>query len=347
MNRLLNEGGPYKTKKTGSNEYSMTITIPPDEDGRIARECPDDSCSPGYFKVKPGTGITEGQTEAYCPYCCRSDIPNNFQTKEQLRFAKDIVTREAHKSISNIIGNALGFGSSTKKQLGGGFLSIEMSYKPGALPLVRPPTEEALKRDIICPHCGLDHSVYGLATWCPDCGKDIFVIHLQQEYSVIRKMLSDGVCSKKEYGERIAARYIENALEDVVSIFEAVLKTELPRFLRQQGTASDEAEIILKKIGNGFQNITRATRFYQEELGIELFANFSPDKVEKLRQIFEKRHPITHNLGIVDKKYLERAKTREREGREVSVSESDVMGAIDFSYEVLSALHKRLFDAIG
>ncbi len=65
---LFKEGGPFDTKKTGPDQYTMNITIPPNEDGRIARECPNDDCSPGYFKVRGGTGITENQELIFCPY---------------------------------------------------------------------------------------------------------------------------------------------------------------------------------------------------------------------------------------------------------------------------------------
>lgn len=56
-NQIFREGGPHRIKRVGHDEYSMTVTIPRDEDGRVARECPNDECSPGYFKVKLGTRL--------------------------------------------------------------------------------------------------------------------------------------------------------------------------------------------------------------------------------------------------------------------------------------------------
>ena len=66
---LFREGGPHHVKRIGDDQHQISITIPKDEDGRVARECPNNLCSPAYFKVTPGTGITEGQDFAYCPYC--------------------------------------------------------------------------------------------------------------------------------------------------------------------------------------------------------------------------------------------------------------------------------------
>lgn len=76
----------------------MNISIPSDADGRTARECPNNDCSPG-FKVKRGTEITEGQEVAYCPYCRHEEEPNGFTTKEWIRYAKDLVLIEAHDGI--------------------------------------------------------------------------------------------------------------------------------------------------------------------------------------------------------------------------------------------------------
>jgi len=167
-NELLREGGPHKIRKTGANKYEMSVSIPQGPDGMMARECTDASCSPGYFKVKGGTGITEGQATAFCPYCRRSGKPSDFVTKEQLRYVDKIVEKEATAGVENMLRDSLGLGSSGNRRIGGGLFSINISLKgPASLP-VAPPIEEELKRKVICPHCGLEHAVFGLASWCPD-----------------------------------------------------------------------------------------------------------------------------------------------------------------------------------
>ena len=90
------------------------------ETGRIARECPSSPCSPGYFKVTPGTGTTGGQEAAYCPYCRHEGEPDEFTTQEQLRDAKDIATQEAQGGIDDMIKDALALGSTGKKKIDGG-----------------------------------------------------------------------------------------------------------------------------------------------------------------------------------------------------------------------------------
>ena len=69
--------------------------MPTDEDGRVARECPAGDCSPAYFKVKPGTGVVGEQTVVYCPYCRGEAEPNDYTTKSQIEYGKQLSVRIA------------------------------------------------------------------------------------------------------------------------------------------------------------------------------------------------------------------------------------------------------------
>lgn len=98
---LFREGGPYSIRRTGPEEHSLSTPIPADECGRIARTCPSGTCSPGYFRLKPGTGLIEGVEVAYCPYCRHAANPEEFTTEEQIRYAQDIAMREAKRGSIN------------------------------------------------------------------------------------------------------------------------------------------------------------------------------------------------------------------------------------------------------
>lgn len=83
---IFRQGGPYKIRKTGPHEHTMSISLPTDKEGRFDRACPNQECCPGEFKVMPGTGITEEQEVAYCPYCRGEEAPSEFMTQEQVRY---------------------------------------------------------------------------------------------------------------------------------------------------------------------------------------------------------------------------------------------------------------------
>jgi len=313
--------------------------MPRDEDGRIARECPNSLCSPGYFKVTPGTGITGEQTAVYCPYCKHEAEPSDFTTQEQIRYAKDIALREAQGGIDDMIKDALGLGSSGKKKMGGGFVSMEITYKPSTPRHVRRPYEDEVRRDVVCPHCTLDQTVFGLATWCSDCSKDIFLTHVSAEIAVTQSMLKDVGRREQDLGKRVAAKDLENCLEDAVSLFEASVKALVRRALIERGDDHESIDAQMKKIGNSFQSTERSK---EQLLSLFGYAPDHPDLWERLSRCFEKRHPVTHNLGVVDKKYLERAQRDEREGREVRISENEISALLEDVYSAISEIHHSL-----
>lgn len=106
---LFRRGGPHNIRKTGRDQYTMQIKLPTDAVGMTARECTDAACSPGSFKIKYGTGLTEEQAESFCPYCRAAADPEDFATREQLRYAKDIAMSEAQDGVERMLKSALGF----------------------------------------------------------------------------------------------------------------------------------------------------------------------------------------------------------------------------------------------
>lgn len=327
---LFQEGGPYNVKKIGHAQYSLSIPVPTDQFGLSGRECPSEKCSPGYFKVKSGTGITGGQTQAFCPYCRTFAPPENFMTQAQLEYGKQIAEREAIRGTHKIIKDI--------------FRSVNLSMQQPRLPLVGRLIEEELRRDVVCPYCGLVHAVFGLATWCPDCGKDIFKTHLVAELNVLRKTLSSVEERRTTLGPRVAARDVENALEDLVSVIEAVLKAVTTRHLFSLGKTQDEIDnIIEKQIQNSFQNFSRAREVISMHTGATLGRNIQESDLKSLMEILEKRHPIAHNLGVVDRKYLAKARSGEIAGREVRVTADRVVKAADVVESILLDLLGQLF----
>jgi hypothetical protein len=155
-------------------------------------------------------------------------------------------------------------------------------------------------------------------------------------------MLSDVERRREQLGGRIAAKDIENCLEDTVSIFEGVLRILARRHLLKAGTKAEELEQFFKKAGNAFQNLKRSDEIFQRELGIRLLECLSDEESAQLSDAFDKRHPITHNLGVIDRKYLERARSAEEEGKEVLVSVEEVGAAIAASIKVFGWVHHSL-----
>lgn len=344
MRDLFHPGGPLNVRRTGPDLYEFSVTIPPDADGMRGHECPARECTPAYFKVRPGTGLT-GQSQMYCPYCRTEGPTRVFLTHEQVRYATDEVKREATSAVSQSLARALGTGPSGRRRLGVGLVSMEITYSRGPSMPVRPPREEPLRRDVRCPHCTLEQSVFGLAIWCSDCGRDIFTTHVAAELSVLRVML-DAVPERRErLGRRVAARDVEDALENSVSVFEAVMKFITRRHLLTSGRPAPEVnEVLRRTVRSAYQSIQRGDVVFRALTGRSLFDAISDDDRTFLANAFEKRHPIAHNLGVVDRAYIAKAIAATREGREVVLYADEVRRVVDLVDRVLCDTYVRLFD---
>ena len=345
MDDILRSDGELEVERTAPDEFTARIELPLDADGLLARRCPGDDCSPAYFKVKPGTGIQGVEDpQLACPYCMHSTGFQDFATEEQVEYAQALLKRGLHEGVGRVVDKALDLGPSGN--LGGGMISLEVSREKSPRASVTPPEEERLRRDVTCPDCGLTHAVFGLATWCPDCGSDIFLGHLDAELQTLSQVLAQVAVRAEELGPRIAARDLENVLEDLVSVFEAVLKFIARRHLLGQNMSEEDVDAIIGgQIRNGFQNVRRAEQLFSVHVGGYLFDGCDPEDIELLANTFEKRHPVTHNLGVLDRKYLRNARTGELPGREVSVTKDELTYVLGLVLRVLSSAYQRLYPA--
>ena len=109
--------------------------------------------------------------------------------------------------------------------------------------------------------------------------------------------------AKLEDGQQeLAYRLLGNAHADVLTAFEATLKTV---YLYKAGAFAANADAV-KPVGNAFQNIERGQKRYAE-FGFDPFERLAPDALATLTLNIQKRHVIGHNLGIVDAAFAEHA----------------------------------------
>jgi hypothetical protein len=165
------------------------------------------------------------------------------------------------------------------------------------------------------------------------------MVHVSAEIAVTQLMVNDVPRRQESLGRRVAAKDLENCLEDAVSIFEASTKAIVRRVLIEQGETQDQLDAHFRKIANSFQNIHRTRTQLADIFGFDLG---SDTKWDRISSSFEKRHPVTHNLGVIDRKYLEKAQEAEREGREVRITASEVQGLLVGVQEAVAFIHKGL-----
>lgn len=307
------------------------VSIPKDDDGFMGRECPEPQCE-GYFKIKPGTGLTGEGLPCHCPYCGHTGPMNKFWTKEQIEYAKSVAFRQLSDAFVRDL-EQLEFDHKPK----GGFgIGISMKLKPGTAPPIRHYREKALETHVTCAKCTLEYAVYGVFAYCPDCGTHNSLQMLQKNLALARKQ----VAVAHAQTDREFQRYlIEDALENCVSAFDGFAR-ERARAFSARALRPADAESLR------FQNLRGSDVRLKAVYGIDLQTGTPPADWNFAHICFMKRHVLAHAAGVIDQDYLDETKEGSHLlGRRVAVSASDVerfAGIIeDFGARLVAA-----FDAL-
>ena len=175
----------------------ISISIPPDENSFTGRECPQADCE-GYFKIAFGTGLEGDGLPCHCPYCGHAAGQDQFYTKVQLEYAKSVALRKITAAIQKDL-KKLEFDHKPKGPFG---IGLSMKVTPGPQPPIRYYRETQLETEVVCTHCTLRYSVYGVFAFCPDCGQHNSIQILAKNLEMVGKMLkmaareSQRACSK-------------------------------------------------------------------------------------------------------------------------------------------------------
>lgn len=292
----------------------IRIPISTDEEGYMGRECPNEKCL-GYFKVMPGTGITE-PAPCHCPYCGHVGDHNTFFTPDQVEYAQSAALRMVEDAVFKDL-KALEFEHKPRGPFGIGF---SMKVTQSAPQPIRYYREKQLETKVTCNTCTLKFAIYGVFGWCPDCGAHNSLQILNKNLELARKQLALAATVEAELGEHL----IGDALENIVSAFDGFGR-----------------EVCSKKLPNiRFQNLTAARRQVQEKLGFDFADGLDLETWATAVRIFQKRHLLAHKMGVVDAEYVQKANDPHAvEGRKVRVSSDEVSQAIG----IVGQLGHRLF----
>lgn len=328
----------YRTGISEEGHDQFSVPIEPDEDGLVGRECSNTACETKYFKISMSVPdeIAEtiedfSQLELTCPYCGTVDNIQHLHTTEQVEWIKSMLIRGMHKTFGDMLERSFPRG----RRKSGGMFSISIEAKKGPLPSVRYYLEEQLKQEVLCDKCTFRYAIYGISFHCPLCGKGNILQHLDRSAETIRILIAEADRIGREHGEKVKAAMLGNALEDVVGLFEGFLKYGYQYAVRMRQT-NDDAVKMVKKIKTNFQRLSGAEEFFRRDFSIECFHAISSKDWEALEQAFAKRHVLTHNLGLVDRKYRDTAARWDRISAELTIDSNEVLGALELVNKVVS-----------
>lgn len=287
----------------------ISIKIQPDEDGYTGRECPNSDCE-DYFKIVLGTGLKGENLPCHCPYCGHTASSTQFTTKEQLEYAKSVAIQKVIGAIQRDF-KSLEF---NHKPRGGFGIGISLEVKPGSLHPIRYYREKQLETEVVCSNCTLRYAVYGVFAFCPDCGMHNSLQILSKNLDLTIKMLDMAVTAEAELAERL----IQNALEDCISAFDGFGR-EICRVYASKSTDPVRAEKI------SFQNLEGTKQNMSAIFTIDLPAALIGNEWKIAVQGFQKRHLLSHTMGVVDEDYIRKTgDTHAIVGRKVAIDIDEV-----------------------
>lgn len=262
---------------------TFSISINPDEEGFIGRECP--KCE-DYFKVKFGTGLPNKYH--ICPYCNYKGNNNEFFTKEQIEYAKSVAVK---KAVGPIFDN---FHKSLKKletSTRGGFIQIKV-HTSGNLFKIKHYQEKILETNVTCDNCDLMFSIYGVFSNCPDCGKLNAKVIFEKSMEVLKNKLE--LSKDSNIDSSLKEELLKDSLIGSVSAFDSLGKA-----LRNKHTTK-----FPPNPKNLFQNFVKLDEALKNSFDKNIKDYLSQQDSDFLFKMFQVRHIYEHNASVIDDDFI-------------------------------------------
>jgi hypothetical protein len=296
--------------RTGGSESQkeLSIPLPKTPDGRVYRYSPNADAHPRHFvlgdaqrpddiseTMRARMKLEPGSPQTVCPYSGIVEADQAFTHPDDREAVLELVKHAAFADVQDEFARM--FDDINRRQPRNSLIRIEAKVSKRSRPRPRFYRSDLL-RELVCDHCGRDYGVYAIGLFCPDCGAPNLHLHFAREVALVEAQvaLADQLDAAQE---ELAYRLLGNAHEDVLTAFEATLKT-----VYLFGWRVAKPLDPLPKVGNDFQNVERGQKRFAE-LGLDPYALLDGDALTTMKLNIQKRHVIGHNLGVIDAKFAE------------------------------------------
>lgn len=223
----------------------LAVPVPTTPDGRVYRHSPNEQAHPRHFvlgDVVEGLEIAPDKRkrmkqeprspQTVCPYSGIIAPHDDFLHPADRDAAIKMVRHAAVEDVQDAFHNI--FVDLKRQQRHGSPIQFKASPRR---PRMKPRfVRRDLLRELVCDHCGRDHGVYAVALYCPDCGAPNLRLHFAHEIALLLEQV--GLAESSSDNEELAYRLLGDAHEDVLTAFEATLKTV---YLHRVGLLPPEA----------------------------------------------------------------------------------------------------------
>lgn len=303
----------------GLNKMTVAVPIEGDEHGYIDKECPAEGCM-YQFKVKGDDWERMAQgVSVWCPMCRHEAPPNQWFTTEQVEHSKAQALKVIKGEIHNaMVADAANF---NRRQPKGGFITMSLKVKGGPVQTAILPAAaaDAMRLQIECEACHTQYAVIGSAYFCPACGHNSVTktfgdslkkIRVKSDsLPTIRQALTEA--SGKDEAEVTCRSLLETCISDGVVAFQ----------LLSEGLYADYGDAPF----NAFQRLDQGSKLWQTAVGKGYEDWLTADELQGLKVLYQKRHLLAHNDGLVDSQYITKSgDTTYREGQRIVIADRDV-----------------------
>jgi len=297
----------------------VSVPISTDEHGYIDKQCPSEECE-FLFKVNNEDWSEIFKDEAvWCPQCRHEAPADQWFTIEQIEHAK----KEATAMMQGQINNALHSGAHkfNRRQPKNSFISMSMKVQGGTRRTHAIPAKaaEAMQLEITCGACDAHFAVIGSAYFCPACGHNSVTqtyadslkkIRVKKDsVSIIRQALIESL--GKDEAELTCRSIIETCISDGVVAFQKYC----------EGLYSVYGEPPF----NAFQRLEQGSVLWEQAIQKSYNNWLTSEELSQLNVLYQKRHILAHNEGIVDDKYINNSNDNTyKVGQRIVISNKDV-----------------------
>ena len=312
---------------------SVSIPLEADEKGYIDKQCPSTDCE-FLFKVHADDRANIFKDEAvWCPMCRHEAPAKQWYSIAQVEHAKE----QALKLIKGEIHNALMSGAEkfNRRQPKNGLITMSMKVQGGRVQTSVIPAKaaEEMQLEIQCEVCNSRYAVIGNAFFCPACGHN----SVTRNYSDALKKIQ----VKRDSLEIIRQALIESTGKDEAevtcrSLLESCISDGVVAFQKFcEGLYVEYGEPPF----NAFQRLEHGSELWEKAIGHGYGDWLSPGELKGLKILYQKRHILAHNDGLVDAQYVKKsADDMYKDGQRIVVSERDIRELLTYLDKLGNAL---------
>ena len=146
-------------------QKSWRLPIPTDDEGYLDRCCPSEGCHQ-WFKLLCDEEEGELPEREFCPFCGVEDDSEAFLTPHQRDYIEKVGIAKAQEMLDGVFKRAAR--RSHTRPPTGDFISITLSYKPSAPPIIVPlEAADIMQQKFACEQCNCRYAAVGTAFSVP------------------------------------------------------------------------------------------------------------------------------------------------------------------------------------